>query len=100
MAIDIFSFIPVIIGVVVGFLVSSRKRSKSGEPEHDERTEKVAGKAARSTIVVLMISFAVILWGDIFNLFKLETRETIAILFPVLLLSMLGFVTYYTSKDL
>ncbi|KGK98486.1 hypothetical protein LI82_12380 [Methanococcoides methylutens] len=88
--------------LITGALMSSIydfRLKKTGEPEHDERTEKVTGKAAKSTIVVLMAACAIILWGDIFGLFKLETRETLAILFPVLMLSMLGFVTYYNSKE-
>ncbi|MCM1987230.1 DUF2178 domain-containing protein [Methanococcoides seepicolus] len=91
-----------IIGASIGILISTIydiRYKKIGEPEHDERTEKVTGKAAKSTIIVLMAACAVILYGDIFGLFKLETRETLAILFPVLMLSMLGFVTYYNSKD-
>ena len=91
-----------IIGASIGLLISTIydiRYKNIGEPEHDERTEKVTGKAAKSTIIVLMGAIAVILWGDIFGLFKLETIEIMAILFPVLLLSMLGFVTYYNSKD-
>lgn len=88
--------------LVIGALISSIydfRLKKIGEPEHDERTEKVTGKAAKATIIVLLGAFAVILWGDFLGLFKLETRETLAILFPVLMLSMLGFVTYYNSKE-
>ncbi len=92
-----------IIGASIGTLISTIydiRDKKTEEPEHDERTEKVAGKAARSTIVVLMAACAVILWGDIFGLFKFGARETLAILFPVLLFSMLAFVNYYNSKEI
>jgi uncharacterized membrane protein len=106
MDVDLFENIPLIIGFLIGILIATihnirrkAKRKRSEGPEHDERTEKVTGKAAKSTIIVLMGVCAVILWGDIFGLFKLETRETMAILFPVLLLSMLAFVNYYNSKE-
>ncbi|MDY0385869.1 MAG: DUF2178 domain-containing protein [Methanolobus sp.] len=99
MAADIIDFIPIIVGVAIGFLIFNRKYKKSEEPEQDERTEKAAGKAAHSTIIVLMLAMAVIFYGYIFDLFKLETDQSIAILALTLLLSLIAFRRYYNSKD-
>ncbi|MCM1987229.1 DUF2178 domain-containing protein [Methanococcoides seepicolus] len=103
MTVDIFEYMPLIIGMEIGSLIALIyiiRRKKSGEPEHDERTEKVTGKAARSTIIVLMLVFLTILGGELLSLIKLEAIEMLAIIFPILLISMVGFVSYYNSKEL
>ncbi|KGK98485.1 hypothetical protein LI82_12375 [Methanococcoides methylutens] len=100
MAVDIISFIGVIVGVTIGFLIVNRGRKKSGEPEQDERTEKVAGKAANSSIIVLLLAMAVILWGDLFELFKIETGQSISILFFTLMISLITFRRHYSSKEI
>lgn len=100
MAVDIISFIAAIVGVAIGFLIVNMRRKKSEEPEQDERTENAAGKAAHSTIIVLLLAMAVILWGDLFELFKLETDQSIPILFFTLLISLIAFRRYYNSKEL
>lgn len=100
MAVDIISFIGVIVGLAIGFLIVNRRRKKSETPEQDERTENVAGKAAQGTVIVLMLAMAVILYGDLFDLFKLETDQSIPILFFTLLISMIAFRRYYNSKEL
>jgi uncharacterized membrane protein len=74
-------------------------RKKPNEPESDERTEKVAGKAALNTIVVIMVTLAVIGGGHILDLFKLETPAVISVVFFALMISMLVFLKYYNSKD-
>lgn len=99
MAVDMISFIGVISGLAIGFLLIGRGRKKSEEPEQDERTENVAGKAAQSTIIVLMLAMAVILSGDLFDLFKLETYQSIPMLFFTLILSLIVFRSYYNSKE-
>lgn len=102
MAVDIFEYMPLIIGMEIGSLIALIyivKRKKSGEPEHDERTEKVTGKAARSTIIVLMLVLLTILGGELLGLVKLETGEMLALTIPALLISMVGFVSYYNSKE-
>lgn len=74
-------------------------RKKPYEPEGDERTQKIAGKAALNTIVVIMGALAVIGWGDILDLCKLETPAMVSVVFFALMISMLGFLKYYNSKD-
>ncbi|NPE28488.1 DUF2178 domain-containing protein [Methanococcoides sp. SA1] len=100
MAVDIIEFIPIIVGLATGYLIVNRKRKRSEEPEQDERTENVAGKAAQGTVIVLMLEMGVILYGDMFDLFKLETPATISILFITLLISLIAFRRYYNSKEL
>ena len=82
-------------GGIIHFIL----RKKPNELESDERTEKVAGKAARNTIVVIMGALAVIGWGHIFDLFKLETLAVVSVVFFALMISMIGFLKYYNSKD-
>ena len=77
-------------------LVMRRKRK---DPISDERTEKIAGKSARMTLVVIMGVIAIIAWGNILELFKLETQAALAIIFSSLLISMLGFLQYYGRKE-
>ena len=74
-------------------------RKKPNEPEGDERTQKIAGKAALNTIVVIMGVLAVIGWGDALDVFKLETPAVVSVVFFALMISMLGFFKYYNSKD-
>ncbi|MDA0524746.1 DUF2178 domain-containing protein [Methanococcoides alaskense] len=100
MAVDIIEFIPILIGLATGYLILNRKRKRSEEPEQDERTENVAGKAAHNTIIVLMLAMALIGYGDIFDLFKMGTPATISILFITLLISLIAFRRYYNSKEL
>lgn len=100
MEVEIVEFVPIIVGFAIGFLILNRKNKRSEEPRQDERTENVAGKAAQGTIIVLMLEMGVILYGDIFDLFKLETPATIIILFFTLLISMISFGRYYNSKEL
>ena len=74
-------------------------RKKPNELESDERTQKVAGKAALNTIVVIMGTLAVIGWCDILDLFKLETPAVVSVVFFALMISMLSFLKYYNSND-
>ena len=74
-------------------------RRKRKDPISDERTEKIAGKSARMTLVVIMGVIAIIAWGNILELFKLETQAALAIIFSSLLISMLGFLQYYGRKE-
>ena len=89
-----------ITGLAIGWTIYLILRKKTDEPERDERTEKVACKAVQSTIIVLMFLLAVIGWGDILDLFKLETLMTVSLIFFVLLLSLIGFPRYYNLKEL
>ena len=74
-------------------------RKKPNELESDERTQKVAGKAALNTIVVIMGALAVIGWGYVLDILKLETPAVVSVVFFALMISMLGFLKYYNSKD-
>jgi uncharacterized membrane protein len=84
----------IIVGIIRFIL-----RKKPNEPESDERTQKVAGKAALNTIVVIMGALAVIGCGYILEIFKLETPAVVSVVFFALMISMLGFLKYYNSKD-
>lgn len=84
----------IIVGIIRFIL-----RKKPNEPESDERTQKVAGKAALNTIVVIMGTLAVIGCGYILEIFKLETPAVVSVVFFALMISMLGFLKYYNSKD-
>lgn len=83
-------------GGVIHFIL----RKKPNEPKSDERKQKVAGKAAQNTIVVIMGVLAVIGWGDILDLFKLETLAVVSLVFFTLMISMIGFFKYYNSKEI
>ena len=83
-------------GGVIHFIL----RKKSNEPKSDERKQKVAGKAAQNTIVVIMGVLAVIGWGDILDLLKLETLAVVSLVFFILMISMFGFFKYYNSKEI
>ncbi len=89
-----------VIFFAIGGALHSILRKKTNEPKSDERKEKVAGKAAQNTIVVIMGTLAVIGWGDILDLFKLETPAVISVVFFTLMISMFGFFKYYNSKDI
>lgn len=89
-----------VIFFAIGWAIHSILRKKTNEPKSDERKEKVAGKAARNTIVVIMGALAVIGWGDILDLFKLETLAVVSLVFFTLMISMIGFFKYYNSKDI
>ena len=88
-----------VIALIIISFVHFILRKKPNEPESDERTEKVAGKAALNTIVVIMVTLAVIGGGHILDLFKLETPAVVSVVFFALMISMLGFFKYYNSKD-
>ncbi|MCK4429482.1 MAG: DUF2178 domain-containing protein [Candidatus Aenigmarchaeota archaeon] len=88
-----------IIYIVFGIMASLVMRRKRKDPISDERTEKIAGKSARMTLVVIMGVIAIIAWGNILELFKLETQAALAIIFSSLLISMLGFLQYYGRKE-
>ena len=62
-----------VIALIIISFVHFILRKKPNEPESDERTEKVAGKAALNTIVVIMVTLAVIGGGHILDLFKFST---------------------------
>lgn len=95
-----------ICGIILGIIVFRKDwlrvvrivRGKETDIVTDERTEKVAGKAATRTIVVIMVVTAIILFGDVFNLFKLETKLALSIIFFSLLISMNVLLRYYDSK--
>ena len=95
----ITNMIPIIIGMSIGFLLRQRSRKKSEEPEHDERTQKIAGKAAQNTIIVLMAAIAVILWGESLDVFKLQVFPLLSFMFFLILISLIGFRQYYNSKE-
>ena len=84
------------IGGVIYFIL----RKKPNEPEGDERTQKIAGKAALNTIVVIMGTLGVIGWGDALNILKLETPAVVSVVFITLMISMIGFFKYYNSKEI
>ncbi|WP_135610151.1 DUF2178 domain-containing protein [Methanococcoides sp. AM1] len=101
---DMVRYVPGIIGISIGIMVHSIYsiwRKRTGYYEHGvrTRTEKVRGIVVICTIAVLMMLSALILWdmiiyGDTFGLFKSETREALAIIFPVLLIigALISFI--------
>jgi len=91
-----------IIILIIGLYLSRTPESDSmpDELESDERTQKIAGKAAQNTIVVIIVTLAVIGWGHILDLFKLETLAVVSVVFFALMISMIGFLKYYNSKDI
>ena len=91
----IFGIIYIVFAVIASFVM----RRKRKDIVSDERTEKIAGKSARMTLVVLMAILAIIAWGNILGLFELETQVALAIIFFGLLISMLGFLQYYGRKE-
>ena len=98
MAVNLIILFGVLTGLAIGWIIYLILRKKTDEPERDERTEKVACKAAQSTIIVLMFLLAVIGWGDVLDLFKLETPMTVSLIFFVLLSSLIVFPRYYNLK--
>ena len=99
MVVDLKILLYVITGFAIGWSIHFIRRKRTNEPESDERTQKIAGKAAQNTIVVIMGTLAVIGWGDILDLFKLETLAVVSVIFFALMISMIGFLKYYNSKD-
>jgi uncharacterized membrane protein len=97
---DIITLTSAFIGAFGAFLISRWRRRKRQGPENDERTERADGKAARCTIVVLMVVMALVLWGTFFDLFTLGSKEVVSLLFFTMLFSMIGFRHYYLSKEL
>jgi uncharacterized membrane protein len=93
------NMIPIIIGMSIGFLIRQRSRRKSEEPEQDERTQKIAGKAAQSTLVVLMAAMAVVLWGEMLDVFKLQATPILSFMFFLMLMSLIVFRQYYKVKE-
>ncbi len=97
----------IICGIILGTIVHRKNwlrfirivRGKETDIVTDERTEKVVGKAATRTIVVIMTAIAIILFGDVFNVFRLETKLALSIVFFSLLISMNVLLKYYDSKE-
>lgn len=100
MVVDLKILFGVITGLGIGWSIYFIWRKRTDEPERDERTQKVAGKAAQNTIIVIMGVLAVIGWGYILDLFKLETPAVVSLLFFTLMISMIGFSRYYNLKDI
>jgi len=88
-----------ITGVIIVYCIRLIQRKKTNEPEQDERTQKIAGKSAQMTLVVIMGVLAIIGWGDIFKLFKLRAGVVVSLVFLSLLISMIGFLKYYRKKE-
>ena len=91
--------IPIIIGYSIGFLLHHRARKKAEEPEHDERTQKIAGNASQSTIIVLMAAIGVFLWGELLGVFKLQVTQVLIFMFLLMLISLIGFRRFYSIKE-
>ena len=87
-----------ITGAVIAYGIRLMQRKKTNEPEQDERTQKVAGKSAQMTLVVIMGVLAIIGWGDILELFKLRAAVVVSLVFLSLLISIIGFSKYYRKK--
>lgn len=100
MAVNLIILFGVLTGLAIGWIIHLILRKKTDEPERDERTEKVACKAVKSTIIILMLVLAIIGWGDVLDLFKLETIVTISLVFFSLMISLILFPIYYNSKEL
>lgn len=98
--VDLKMLFGLITGLAVGWFIYFIRRKRTDEPERDERTQKIAGKAAQNTIIVIMGMLAVIGWGYILDLFKLETPVVVSLVFFALMISMIGFLRYYNSKDI
>ncbi|MDF1533426.1 MAG: DUF2178 domain-containing protein [Methanosarcinaceae archaeon] len=60
MVVDLHILLGVITGLAIGRCIHFIWRKRTNEPENDERTQKIAGKAAQNTIVVIMGTLAVI----------------------------------------
>lgn len=99
MVVDLKILLYVITGLAIGWSIHFIRRKRTNEPENDERTQKIAGKAAQNTIVVIMGTLGVIGWGDILDLFKLGTLAVVSVVFFAMMISMIGFLKYYNSKD-
>ena len=74
------------------------KKKKTGEIEQDERTEKIAGKAARMTVLSVMGVTAVVLYLEVFEIYKFGTPMALSLVLTSLLVSMIGFRRYYNRK--
>ncbi len=48
---------------------------------------------------MMMAVLAVIGWGDILDVFKLKTPIIVSLIFFALIISMIGFLRYYNSKE-
>jgi len=99
MVVDLYKLLIFVFFFTMGGVIHFILRKKTNEPESDERTQKIAGKAAQNTIVVIMGTLAVIGWGYILDLFKLETLAVVSVVFFALIISMIGFLRYYNSED-
>jgi len=91
--------VPFIIGYSIGFFLHRKAHQHSDEPEHDERTKKIAGNASQSTIIVLMLAIAVFLWGELFGVLKLQVMQVLIFMFFLMLASLIGFRQFYSKKE-
>ncbi len=87
-----------ITGAIIAYVIKLIQRKKTNEPEQDERTQRVAGKSAQMTLVVIGCVLAIIGWGDILELFNLKGRVVAPLVFIILVISMIGFSKYYRKK--
>ncbi|MCK5177202.1 MAG: DUF2178 domain-containing protein [Candidatus Aenigmarchaeota archaeon] len=95
-------------GTILGIIVNRKDwlrfarivMGKETDIVTDERTEKIVGKAAARTIVVIMVVIAIILFGNVLNLFGLETKLVLGIIFFSMLISMNVLLKYYESKEI
>ena len=99
MEFNLYWLFGVVVGVAFGMTVYLIRRKKTDEPRQDERTQKVGCKAAQASIVVIMGVMAIIVWGEILEIFKLETPMALSLIFFSLMISMIGFLRYYNKKE-
>ena len=99
MEFNLYHLLGFVVGVAFAMAVDRIRSKKTDDLKQDERTQKVGGKAAQMTIVVIMGVMAIIMWGEILEVFELETPMALSLVFFSLMISMIGFLRYYNKKE-
>jgi len=88
------------VGVGIAIMISGMyKYTKYGdETLYDERTKKISGYAASSTLLVLMLSMAALMIADKLKLLILTGLNVLAILFFVMVLFLNLSLWYFNRK--
>ena len=103
MDLNLYHLLGFVVSVAFGVAVDRIRSKKTDDLRRDERTQKVGGKAAQMTIVVIMVVMAIIMWGKNIEVFEVETPMALSLVFFSLMISMIamiGFLRYYNKKEI
>ncbi|MDO9517329.1 MAG: DUF2178 domain-containing protein [Methanosarcinaceae archaeon] len=101
MTVGIYLDISAAVGVGIYIMISGMyKYTKYGDhPLYDERTKKMSGYAASSTLLALMLSMATLMIADELKLLILTGPHVLAILFFVMVLFLNLSLWYFNRKE-